>query len=187
MLEAGVPLRHIDNFGALRETAALKIVREWGMRGFLVLTGPPGTGKSFAAACAVRKFLESRILPDRLDRAARKSAETVRALKSVMWYGADEIAGDKTAASRARDRPLVVIDDLGGEGGTFERQNAIRGIISKRYDSKLSTVVTTGLTMPDIRDRYGRYIAERLIEDVPHGGKVVVCGEVSVRLNVISN
>jgi DNA replication protein DnaC len=98
-----------------------------------------------------------------------------------MWRGADEIAGDRTIAARAREKSLLVIDDLGGEGGAFEGQSAIRGVISRRYDSKLPTVITTGLTMPDIRNRYGRYVAERLIEDIRHGGKIAECGDVSIR------
>jgi hypothetical protein len=183
MIEAGVPPRHIDNFGTPRETAAVKIAREWGMKGFLILTGGPGVGKSFAAACAVKKFLESRI-PDRLDRGTWRNVERPGVGKTVMWCGADDIAWDRMVASRARGSLLLVIDDLGSEGSSFEGQSAMRGVISRRYDAKLPTVVTTGLTMLDIRNKYGRYIAERLVEDVRHGGKIAECGDVSIRVNV---
>jgi hypothetical protein len=183
MFEAGVPLRHIDKLGAPRRTTAVQIAREWGMRGFLVLTGGSGVGKSFGAACAVKRFLESKI-PNRLDRGAWRSVERSGAGRSVMWCDADDIAGDGMIALRARGSSLLVVDDLGGERGASVGQCAIRGVISKRYDSKLPTVVTTGLTMLDIRNKYGRYIAERLIEDVRHGGKIVECGDVSIRLNI---
>jgi hypothetical protein len=178
MLDAGVPLRHIDNFCVYRKTAAVEVACTWEMKGFLVLSGISGVGKSFGAASATKRFLAGRI-SNRLDRATWKAAEQVG--KNVMWCSADDISGDRVVALKARDRLLLVIDDLGSEGASFEGQNAIRDVISKRYDSKLPTVITTGLTMLDIRNKYGRYIVERLLEDVRHGGKIVECGDLSVR------
>jgi hypothetical protein len=179
MFDSGVPLRHIDNFGAYRETRTTEMVREWKMKGFLILTGSPGSGKSFGASCAVKKFLRSRIT-NWLDRATWRNAE--RSGGSVIWRGADEIAYDRMVVSEARNGLLLVIDDFGNEGDVPGGQAALRGVISRRYDSKLPAIITTELTMSDIRDKYGRYVAERLAEDIRYGGKIVDCGDVSIRL-----
>jgi DNA replication protein DnaC len=145
----------------------------------LIFCGKPGTGKSFGAAVAVREYLKSRV-PNVLDRKTWANAK--KAATAVVWCGAMELTDGTNTALRAKKEFLAVIDDLGREDSSGNTLAAIRGVISKRYDSKLPTVITTELTMTDISARYGRYILEKIIEDIEHGGKIIDCGDVSTRM-----
>jgi DNA replication protein DnaC len=181
MTRIGVPRRHIGNFGVLRESFALSEAGKWPVIGFLVLCGKNGTGKSFAAARVVYEYLEGRVT-DRLDRGTWATAE--RAGDSVTWLSAKEIIDDADARERARGSYLLVMDDLGREDETKTARAVLCSVISRRYDAKLATVITTELSMTDVRKRYGRYLTDRLAEDVGNGGGVIDCGDISMRLEM---
>lgn len=183
MAGIGVPPRHLDNFAARQETFAVQAVRHWHFQSFMVLSGIPGIGKSFGAAWAVYRRLYKAI-PLWLDKSEWSAAAKVGA--DIAWATAKEIADDKSVAGKSRAIGLLVLDDLGKEEDTKSGQAAVRDVISRRYDSKLPTVITTEMTIPDIAARYGRYIAERLAEDTIHGGRFEDCGTVSMRLGETS-
>jgi hypothetical protein len=173
MFEIGVPLRHLDNFARQSWTTETAEAARWPIRGFLIFMG--NMGKSFGAALVLRKYLKDQVK----NRIGHRSWETARrAGSSVMWRTAAEISDDREIAARARRESLVVIDDLGGENDTPAIQAVLRGVLMKRYDMKLPTVITTALTMLDIDARYGRRVVIRLAEDIGSGGKVIVCNSV---------
>ena len=178
MADMGVPLRHLENFPAERETEETAEARKWPARGFLIFTGETGTGKSYCAAAVLREYLKSRA-ENPFDLRRRGAVE--RAGNSVVWCSATDIADDRETASLAKSAALAVIDDLGGESDTAVNQAAIRGVVLKRYDMKLPTVITTPLTMPEIDIRYGSRTANRLTEDIGKGGMIVGCGNSSMR------
>lgn len=179
MSMSGVPVRHLDNFARRQDTFAIRAVNHWHYQGFFVLSGIPGTGKSFGAAWTVYRRLHKSI-PNWLDKSTWPAA--AKTGESIVWATAKEIADDKPTAGKCRAISLLILDDLGKEEDTKIGQGAIRDVISRRYDSKLPTVITTEMTIPDISARYGRYIAERLAEDTIHGGRFEDCGTVSMRL-----
>ena len=127
-------------------------------------------------------YLRERIT-DPLERSSWQGAE--RAANGVLWCSAGEIAGDRNLASKAGSKSLLALDDLGKECHAPSAIAVLCDIVSRRYDQKLPTVVTTELTVADIGNRYGRHIAERFVEDIGHGGRIVDCGEVSMRLGDI--
>jgi hypothetical protein len=175
MADIGVPLRHLENFPKRQRTEEEAEASKWPMRGFLIFTGGTGTGKSFGAALVLRSCLKSQVA-NPLDRRSWESAE--KAGRSVLWCSAMDITDDREIAARAKGWRLVVIDDLGGE--SEKGQAAICGVLLKRYDMKLPTVITTSLTMLDIDIRYGNRIANRLIEDIGNGGKIIECKDISM-------
>ncbi|MDR2780594.1 MAG: hypothetical protein LBB28_05670 [Synergistaceae bacterium] len=175
MIEIGVPRRHIENFSGHRESYAVLEANDWLFRGFLVICGRTGSGKSFAAARVVYRYLESRIT-DRLKQSAWRAAQI--AGESVSWQGAKEISDDRDISARAIGASLLVIDDLGREDGAKTTRAALCSAVSRRYDAKLATVITTEFSMGDIRRRYGRFFTDRLTEDAGNGGNVVDCGNV---------
>jgi hypothetical protein len=179
MQGADVPTRHLENFANRRHSIASSEARKWLGRGFLVLVGPPGVGKSFGAAWGVQGYLRGKV-SNWLDRSTWAAAE--KAGESVLWLSAKDIADDKALAAKASCVDLLALDDLGKEDDTKTGQAAVRGVISKRYDGKLAAIVTTELSVGDIEARYGRYIAERLAEDTRCGGMVIGCGDVSMRI-----
>jgi hypothetical protein len=178
MAAIGIPLRHIGNFARclpLPETIEAKV---WPARGFLIIGGRHGTGKSFCAAGAVYGHLRRQV-KDPFDRRSWENAD--RTGSSVVWRAAMEIADDRDAAVCAKGASLAVIDDLGGESDAHSGIASLRGVILRRYDMKLPTVITTRLTMPDIAYRYGSGVADRLTEDMTDGGRIIDCGSVLIR------
>jgi hypothetical protein len=172
MADIGVPLRHLENFPERRETEETAEASQWPVRGFLIFTGGSGAGKSFEAALVLYRYLKSRV-SNPFERGSWETAEEVKS--SVLWCTAMDIADDREITAQAKRGHLAVIDDLGSESDTPEGQAAIRGVLLKRYDMKLPTVMTTMLTMVDIDICYGSRIANRLTEDVGDGGNIIGC------------
>ncbi|MDR1482127.1 MAG: hypothetical protein LBI74_05815 [Synergistaceae bacterium] len=168
----GVPLRHLDNFQERQDTEERAEAAKWPVRGFLILTGEAGSGKSFLAAFTLREYLKDQVV-NHFDRRSWKSADGAGGC--VMWCTATEIADDREIAAQTRRERLVIIDDLGCENDTPVGGAAVRGVLMKRYDMKLPTIITTPLTMLDMDIRYGSRIANRLIEDIGNGGRIVCC------------
>jgi DNA replication protein DnaC len=100
-----------------------------------------------------------------------------------MWRSAREIIGGGEAFARVASAALLVLDDLGREENTKTARAALCSAVSKRYDAKLATAVTTELSMTDLRKRYGRYLTDRLAEDMGNGGGIIDCGCVSMRVD----
>jgi DNA replication protein DnaC len=183
MTQIGVPRRHIENFSKSRKSLAVLGAMNWTGRGFLILYGGPGTGKSFGAAWAVREYIKNRI-SNPMDK--KTWDEIDRAKDNVTWLNAQDTAADRidrNLPQRACAASLLVMDDLGREEDTKSGNAAVSAVISKRYDAKQATVVTTELSLADIEKRYGRYLSDRLTEDVEDGGGVVDCGDDSMRLD----
>jgi DNA replication protein DnaC len=178
-LNAGVPARHVKNFGAYIETPAFEWAKQWRFEGFLVLSGGSGAGKSFGAAWAFKAFLRSRI-PDPLDTGTWSRA--AHAGERAMWSTANRIVHDKNRLDEARSKLFLVLDDLGREGNLPARQADVSDIVSARYDAKLPTVITTELTFRDALKTYGRNTAYKFAEDNDgSGGMFIGCGDVSLR------
>lgn len=79
-----------------------------------------------------------------------------------------ELLTDNKANKSIINAPLIAIDDLGIEptekqsyGNTF---SPIVNLLEKRYDKMLFTIITTNLTPPEIRAKYGDRIADRFNE-----------------------
>lgn len=177
-----VPRRHITRFERYHATTATKEVTRWGMRGFFVLSGKTGCGKSFGAAWFVDRFFRSKIGDPYQLTAWEWHARAERAAYAITWSDAQGIVEDKTIAANAKSCSFLVIDDLGKECGLQSAQAIMRNVISKRYDNELPTIITTELTLSDIDARYGRAIAERIVGEVADGGKFITCGDESIRL-----
>lgn len=145
----GIPLRSLLALENASETYAIKRAREFvndaGDLGFLILSGPRGTGKTVAAVwlCAERHgtFLDvarfCRI--NRYDEAQMRPLETCR---------------------------LLVLDDLGQEFSDVKGSFAatLDGLINARYGAMLQTAITTNLTADDFKARYGERVADRIRE-----------------------
>ncbi len=178
----GIPRRHVARFDRCIETIATKEAARWGARGFLVLSGKTGCGKSYAAAWFVDRYLRSRIGDPYQSKTWEWRAKAENAASGVMWSGAQSIVEDRSIAVDSKRASLLILDDLGKESELSSAQAIIRDVISKRYDSERPTIITTELTVTDIGVRYGRALAERVIGEAEDGGRFVTCGDVSLRL-----
>lgn len=172
----GVPARFVEAIGDRRRTVAMVEGLKWSGEDFLILSGGTGVGKSFAAAVIVSRHLW-RMIGDAWGRAWEWEPRLRESAGRISWLSPYEIATEREwATGAAKTASLLVLDDLGNEPQTAK--NVVSGVLSRRYDDRRPTLVTTNLAIPAIEDRYGRFVAERLAEH----GLLVSCGDESLRL-----
>lgn len=121
----------------------------------LIFWGDVGTGKSYAAACIANELL-SRGVPVVM-------TSLVKILEVVQ-------AGDEKESdiiSKLSSARLVIFDDLGAERNTDYALEKIYNIIDSRYRSKKPMLLTTNLTIDEMKQetdrRYSR-IYDRIFE-----------------------
>lgn len=167
LVEAGVPRRHVDAFKQYKPCDSLNKALKYTFKDFILLCGPTGVGKSFAAACLCYKFAMHKNQDYFTDKT--KWGDIDQWIKNnIGWYLTYEIATmmAKEQKEVASSHGLLVIDDLGIEDNTPRAVAAINYTISKRYDcgSDMGTIVTTNLSFEDIQVRYGKRLMDRLTE-----------------------
>ena len=120
----------------------------------LLFYGGVGTGKTFAAACIANHLL-NRGVPVMM-------TSLVKLLELIQ--GGEEKESDIIA--RMNSAKLVIFDDLGAERNTDYALEKIYNIIDSRYRRKLPMLLTTNLTIDEMKDeedrRYSRIYSGRL-------------------------
>lgn len=124
----------------------------------LFLTGAPGLGKTFLSACIARTVSESGF-----------SVVYDTAVNIFTRFEEQKFARDKLEAGEARDETrrylgcdLLILDDLGSELSTPFVQSALYTLINTRLTADKRTVISSNLTMDQVRARYTPQIASRL-------------------------
>lgn len=164
-----------NNFSLLREDfysgedlrrfrAAVRICRDFeknfdkaGGNGSILFYGRVGSGKSFLSICTAAKLLEKGV--------------------SVLYFSAGELferladatfrGGDRDALANLHDDlytcDVLLIDDLGAELTNAFVSSALFTIINERQLGRLSTIISTNLEPPEIRERYSDRVFSRLM------------------------
>lgn len=115
------------------------------------LWGTCGTGKTYAAACAVRIVATD---------GGRAKLVTVKSLLDGIraeWDG-----GEKGAIERAERYDLLALDDLGAERPTDWAKETITRLIDARTMRGLPTIVTSNYRLGQLRDIWGGIEGDRL-------------------------
>ena len=121
----------------------------------LLLWGGVGTGKSFLAGCIANALMKQEV-PVRMTNFARILNE----LNS-------SFSGRNDVVDKLCRYPLLIIDDFGMERGTEYALEQIYNIVDSRYRSRKPLIVTTNLTLDEIRhpqDTPHTRIYDRLLE-----------------------
>ena len=105
----------------------------------LLLWGGVGTGKSFLAGCIANALMEQEV-PVRMTNFARILNEL-----NSSFSGRNEVVG------KLCRYPLLIIDDFGMERGTEYALEQVYNIVDSRYRSRKPLIVTTNLTLDEIR------------------------------------
>lgn len=156
MAQRGVPelLLHcsFETWRKLREGDDQKLsdCREFVKRGkgFLVMIGGNGLGKSFLAVSAMREFGAGRFLTHNL------------LLEGLRKTYRDDRAED--IAEKCRTSRFLIIDDLGLSAGGRDDLPMLHGVLDYRHGARLPTVLTANLAAADFRAVIGERMADRL-------------------------
>ena len=124
----------------------------------LFLTGAPGLGKTFLSACIARTVSENGF-----------SVVYDTAVNVFARFEEQKFARDREEAGEARDETrrylgcdLLILDDLGSELTTPFVQSALYTLINSRLSADKRTVISSNLSMDQVRQRYTPQIASRL-------------------------
>ena len=124
----------------------------------LFLSGPPGLGKTFLSACIARTVSERGF-----------SVVYDTAVNVFARFEEQKFARDRLDAEEARDETrrylgcdLLILDDLGSELTTPFVQSALYTLVNARLLAERQTVISSNLTMTQVRQRYTPQISSRL-------------------------
>lgn len=107
----------------------------------LLLWGSVGTGKSFIAGCIANALLDKGV-PVMMTNFAR-----------LLNKLTDMYSGDRNAyIDSFNSFPLLIIDDLGVERNSEFAREQVFNIIDSRYRSQLPVIVTTNLTVDELKN-----------------------------------
>lgn len=129
----------------------------------LFITGSFGTGKTHHSISVMKNYIDN--LPDScfVQPFSRLPAfitvpELLLKIRSVfsLQKCEDEIV-DKYA-----DSPLLVLDDLGAEKTTDFALQTLYIILNRRDGNMLQTIITSNLSLDEVKDRLGDRIASRI-------------------------
>ena len=121
----------------------------------LLLWGGVGTGKSFMAGCIANALMEQEV------------AVCMTNFARIMNELNNAFSGRNEVVDRLCGYPLLIIDDFGMERGTEYALEQIYNIIDSRYRSRKPLIVTTNLTLTELKkpqDIAHARIYDRLLE-----------------------
>lgn len=121
----------------------------------LLIYGSPGNGKTYFSACIANALIQ-RVIPAIC---VSSIALTERINESRNNYGNE---GMFTVLNSLNNADLLILDDLGTEPDTKWTRSMIYQIIEKRYSSNLPIIITTNISMAELRDRYDDRVCSRL-------------------------
>lgn len=116
-------------------------------KGFLVMTGNVGDGKSLLAVAILREFLAGKFI-------------TQNNLLIDLRRGYRD-AKAEDVIQRCQRAKCLVIDDFGLSMGGADELPMLTSIIDHRYGHKLPVVITSNLTLTQVYDLMGPRLADR--------------------------
>lgn len=120
----------------------------------LFFSGATGLGKTFLSGCIAREVSQ------RGFSVVYDTAINLFAAFEARKFSRDEQARDDTRRYLGCD--LLILDDLGSELTTPFVQSALYELINTRLTAGKATVISSNLTMEDVRGRYSPQVASRL-------------------------
>ena len=122
----------------------------------LLFTGSAGTGKTFLTNCIARSLM------DRGYSVLYFSAKTLFEVLSDYTFNRNEDSDVEVDIHHIYDCDLLIIDDLGTEFVNNFTIPQLFSCINERAYNKKSVVISTNLSLNDIRDTYSERVSSRI-------------------------
>lgn len=122
----------------------------------LFLYGGTGLGKTFFSGCIAKTVAEKGFWT-----VYAPAGELLSQYEAVK-FGRDDSGEAQRAVERYQRCDLLVLDDLGSEMVTPFVQSALYQLLNERMNRRVHTVISSNLTMDDVRLRYSPQVASRL-------------------------
>ena len=119
----------------------------------LFFSGGVGRGKTHLSGAIAKYVIENYHVPVIF----RSYSEMLDKIKQ-------NFDGDRKEIDRLCDTPLLIIDDLGQEKQTEWNHEVLFRIINSRYETNSPVVVTTNLSVIELRENVGEAVFSRLYE-----------------------
>lgn len=163
--DAGIPPLVLEDLAKLERLPVIEAVDAWlaSPKGWLVLGGTIGTGKSVAAGYALTQSIAAR------KRGAWMSSSGFAA-KVGGFSGVAE-------AERLKHIDVLVLDDFGTEHLNSFTEALFFEVLSARHENGVRTVITHNLDKPVLRQRLGSRLADRVVSSCAY----VECSGESMR------
>lgn len=128
------------------ETDAVRAVRDWlvGGRQYLLLYGGIGTGKSMALEAVMRRERDCIVRAVDIKGAYAE-------VKNGLWR-------------RLLEAPTLGLDDIGTEGASDFAKEALWNLMDARHSARRRAVITSNLTVAELRGHLGERISDRIRE-----------------------
>lgn len=123
----------------------------------LLIHGAPGNGKTHTTACITNELI-SKMVPVIC---VSINALLDRIKETYNKWGKE---GEETVLRSLQNADLLIIDDLGTEQNTDWSQTRIYNILDSRYRNGLPLIVTTNLTLEELKEKYHARTYSRLID-----------------------
>lgn len=128
-------------------------------RGFLLLAGKNGTGKTHAAKVIYHANTPYKLPFKDVDRAffinqADLNAQVLKQSRgTVEYFDLTEVC---------KNTKLLVLDDIGTRIPSDFFMDFLYAIVDKRYNENLGTIITTNLNAADMREKFGDAFVSRV-------------------------
>lgn len=124
--------------------------------------GDPGTGKTYAAAAAVRLSLKE-----------GKTAKLITSKRLLDGIKEGYDTGDSYVIETAENVQLLVLDDLGAERPTDWAIETLSRLIDTRYMSDRPTIITSNYKLGELRDLWGGVPGARIASRIAGACKLI--------------
>ena len=155
---ANIPEHYLSADMAMVESSEAKRIGRNYIKNFeklggigLLLYGDVGTGKTYLAACIANALLNQGV--------SVKWLTAMQIVERSCFYSESEYA-EYIRSITAPD--LLIIDDLGTEVGNTYTNSKLFYVINERMLKKKSTIISTNLSLSEIRDSYSERIFSRI-------------------------
>ncbi|MDA8235552.1 MAG: ATP-binding protein [Clostridia bacterium] len=126
----------------------------------LLLTGQVGSGKTYLACCIANALMDKGVsvlmvvVPDLLDE--------IKATYDQGRSGSDY--SEQQLLDSARQVDVLILDDLGAHNYTDWTRNKIFSIINYRLNNQLPTIITSNLSLKELKEYLGERTTSRIIQ-----------------------